>query len=446
MAETNRVVHIWDLSSGEKVGPGLHHPAVVNVIQFDADGSRVITGCADGFARTWDVATGKESGLPLRHGDVINCLCISPDGRWVFTGADDKRVRRWDRRTGVEMEPSLPHEAAVNACELSADGCRIVTSSRDRKARVWDAVSGRPLTAPLNHQVIDRMQKDGYGPVLSRDGQRVVTRAESWNAQIWDAASGRAIGPQLKHSGGITSISISPNGRRVSTSSYDSRAMVWDADRGEQVLSALRHRHFIRDAVFSPDNLRFATCGADNMARLWDVATGLPLTPPLTHSDGDAMLVPKADVIQLWFDPDGRRLVSRCRDGTIRVWDVSLDDRSPEEWLAAARVLSSHWLDDKDVLRVVTHEDRLKSWASMTARRSKDWAASLGRTPAWQQRQAEAAEAAGQWFAAAFHWGRLAAAQPDNETWRLRRQTAERHLKLLNQGDGDIKSPTPPKK
>jgi WD40 repeat protein len=74
------------------------------------------------------------------------------------------------------------------------------------------------------------------------------------------------------------------------------------------------HDNEVEHVAFSPDGRRIVTACRDHTARVWDAVTGEAVTPPLRHGD---------IVWRARFSPDGRRIITASRDRTARVWDAS---------------------------------------------------------------------------------------------------------------------------
>ena len=77
------------------------------------------------------------------------------------------------------------------------------------------------------------------------------------------------------HSGGINSVSFSPDGTKVVTGSDDNLAIIWNVKTGEIIGEPLKcHSDAINSVSFSPDGTRIVTGSQDKLAIIWDVKTG----------------------------------------------------------------------------------------------------------------------------------------------------------------------------
>jgi WD40 repeat protein len=400
---------VWETATGQPLGPPLKHGSHVPHADFSPDGRWVVTASADGTARVWDAATGQPVSPPLKHQRGVEHAAFSPDGRRVVTAGGDGSARVWDAATGQPVSPPLQHQGMVRRAAFSPDGRWVVTASPDYTARVWEADTGQPRGPPLKHQ----------GPVwqaaFSPDGRWVVTASLDHTARVWESATGQPLGPPLQHQHQVQHAAFSLDGRRVVTASYDGTARVWEAATGRPASPPLQHRGPVYHAAFSPDGRRVVTASNDGTARVWEAATGQPLSPPLKHQGA---------VLHAAFSPDGRRVLTASSDGTARFWDLLPEERPREDLLRLVRVLAGHRLDSTGGFTPLTNQELRAAWQLLKTRYPQDVSASAEQPLAWHRRQADECEAAGEWFAARFHLGRLLEAEPANEALRRRRAHA----------------------
>src|SRR5262249_51720825 len=143
-----KVVRLWDLSTGALRGAPLRHDGTVGAAVFSPDG-RIMATRSEGTVRLWDATTGISLGAPMRQDDhVVYALAFSPDGRSLLTGGRDRVARLWDVATCKPKGISLPHPAAVMRASFSKDGTMILTECFG-SVRLWSAHTGRPLGPPL---------------------------------------------------------------------------------------------------------------------------------------------------------------------------------------------------------------------------------------------------------------------------------------------------------
>jgi len=168
------------------------------------------------------------------------------------------------------------HTAPITSIAADAAGRFAVTASDDKTARVWDLATGRPL------RVLRPPQDEGsegklYAVALSPDGARVAVGGYTgWD---WD------------HEGSIYL--------------FD-----WASGRLLRRLPGLPN--VIDHLAWSPDGRRLAaTLGGKNGLRLFDAASGAEIGRDADYG---------ASSYSVQFRPDGRRLVTGCDDGRVRLY------------------------------------------------------------------------------------------------------------------------------
>ena len=88
---------------------------------------------------------------------------------------------------------------------------------------------------------------------------------------------------------------------------------MWHAVTGVEVRTLIGHAATVWSACFSPDGKRVLSGGKDGTLILWDVNTGSELHNWKGHTD---------DVWVGEFTPDGKRAVSIGKDKAIKIWNA----------------------------------------------------------------------------------------------------------------------------
>jgi len=418
---------LWDAESGKPLAVLDGHTKEVWSTSFSPDGARVVTASFDQTARLWDAESGKQLAVLQGHTNRVVSAAFSPDGARVATASYDKTARLWDAASGKPVTGLWGHAATLRMTAFSPDGRRVATASEDGTARLWD-VSGKVLAVLRGHT------RPVCFATFSPDGRRLLTAGMDPAARIWDAATGKQVAVLEGHSAWVRSAAFSPDGARVATASWDHTARLWDAASGRQLAVFQGHTEYVMCVCFSPDGARVATAGQDQTARydgtarLWDGVTGRPLAVLYGHTDF---------IESACFSPDGQRILTASGDHTARVWDADsgkplliLKDHQSSVYFAAF---------SPDGARVATasHDRTALLWIARESpeeeRKRREVQQRL-----WREQQADAAEQSGQWFAAAFHLGRLIEETPGDPSLYARRGRAETLLGCWQLADADF--------
>jgi WD40 repeat protein len=218
---------------------------------------------------------------------AVRYAAFSPEGKYVLTfsektGEKSARTQVWIVETG-KLEKELTGVAGdVVHAVFTPDEAHVLiaggsTSPKSGQARVWEVATGQPATPPFEH--LEKVLHASFDSTA----ERVITASADDTAKVWKVRleknpSGKAEqflladGKKI-HTADVTYAAFSNDGKWALTASYDRSAIIWNTTTGK-VRTILDHPGAIRDANFDKDGKFVVTCGSDSSAQVWDAETG----------------------------------------------------------------------------------------------------------------------------------------------------------------------------
>jgi WD40 repeat protein len=299
------------------------HTGPVVSAAFSSDGSRVLTGSMDKTLRVWSVGQpdaslaldhSKQGGLP--DGIIAR---FSPDGTQVISITSDGRVWLWP----LEGQPSSPVEWGGGRSRefafvtLDAEATRVCAMTKTGTAEVWPLNgSGEPL---VNELKVRGGRVRLKGGLFSPDCNQFFASATDGTAHLWRMdAPGEPLPLTWPFSNdAIATVEFSPKGTFLLSRSKEGLGYIWRTG-GKGVPLDLKGRPPIGMAAFSPDERRVLTGNSDGTASLWS-----------TEEHGEPrVLKGECGVINaVAFSQDGIRAAIACSDGAVRLWKLERQSR-----------------------------------------------------------------------------------------------------------------------
>ncbi|MBI3418442.1 MAG: protein kinase [Verrucomicrobia bacterium] len=389
------------------------------------------------------------SSEPLVSDDYLQWAAFSPEGARVLTASRDRTARVWDALTGKPLTPPLPHDRAVSRAAFSPDGHRVLTVSDDNLTRVWDADTGEPLTPPIPHAT-------GAGAsAFSSSGRYLLTvHPNSYVACLWDLHQEPAP-PALLRSGGAGN-SVSRSGAFVSQEMNNLLRVRNPIDGHDVTLHPSSMKTIPTQAWFDETGRFIILEGESAKVQIWDPSTGvgLPITPPVPsrYSLDEAgsrkvklptIDLPADDLVELaqllagskldrtggWTLLDLEELTAAWEKLSAKPTDriaefiplprtASEGDPKRNEFRAPIQAgsgssRSSRGNEAHSEKSGVENPQSEMDQSLITSAATSLSLVGAGSAPLtrWHRREATAAEGASEWWAAAFHWRKLAALQ-----------------------------------
>lgn len=493
----DQTLKLWDATTGDELRTLTGHSDVVSSLSFSADGQRLASVCGKyrsvvtqaGEIKIWNPATGELlETFPTPTG--LTAVALSPDARRVATVALTKEVSIWDVRAAREVATLASTVAPKSfmssngGLAWSTDGQRLVVAN-DEAMTIWDAdtyealfsfvginsindfavrcpsfgrdglslafvssglikLSGPAVTdSPL---ILRGHQNEVREAIFSADGRLLATTSYDHTIRLWDVPTGRERhrfpGPAFPR------IFFRPDGRAL-IATKGKGLKFFDTDTGRE----LAHIENVVDETaldgvialaFSRNGDHFATASTKKTIKIWDARTNAQRHTITGHSE------PLTNVA---FSEDGQRLFARDVQKTVLCWNVATAApvevvappaelrRNASDHAANTRSLDGRWLaiPFQNKIRLIDRQRPLPL-DEQAFRESKSQL-----DPWWHKQQAESAEKARQWSAAAFHltWARRAFERtPRSEAQQPLRDFATfEHLKSVCQKLADEPRP-----
>ncbi|AUX22443.1 WD repeat-containing protein [Sorangium cellulosum] len=321
-------VLVWDLASGaflQELSPVSEGRAPsqqateqgwITALALMPGGEQVLAASGDGTLSRWDLATGRCVQRVGACQGRVDALAILPWGSHLLCGMADGAIAVWDLAAERRILRLAAHANAVSACAATSDGRRMVSASHDRSARLWELGGPESLMAQDGHAA------PVTAAAMTLDGRLAVSASEDRLLKLWDTATGGCRATLAGHADLVTACAVSPDGRRVLAGARDGGVLLFQLDLGRsevRVETTKAHQKLVSGCAFLPDG-RMITASHDGA--LW-LRSGSTLDQPSQLGAHDGPI----DGIAL--TPDGTRLLSFSRDGTVKLWHLGDASRAP---------------------------------------------------------------------------------------------------------------------
>ncbi|KAF8446270.1 hypothetical protein L210DRAFT_3619972 [Boletus edulis BED1] len=262
------------------------------------------------------------------HTKVISALALDPSGARVLSGSHDYDCKLWDfggmtshTRSFKTWEPAGSYY--VNDVKFSNNGQQFLVIPATLQPRLYDR-EGEEVATFVKGDMYIRDMKHTAGHVSEvtgcswhpRDAQVFITSSADSTIRIWDVENKRkqktVIVVKSKERGArtkVTACAYSPDGNIISGACLDGALHMWQASsnfvRPNMTVEGAHARTTeTASVVFSVDGRTVVTRGGDDTVKLWDIRS---FKRPVAMRSETTTLYPGTNAV---FSPDEKYVVT----------------------------------------------------------------------------------------------------------------------------------------
>jgi WD40 repeat protein len=323
----------------------------------------------------------------------------SPDSQFVVSLREDDQFSLW--RVERDSLRLIMSNASGVGISWSADSRKILTNSKtDTDLRIWDAASGKLLSRITAFEDTANSEYPPYSgfwaandtrivryypdtrilKVLDRDTEKLIGRLDiapdtypTWllspDGEQIAVGTGVYRLDTLEQTAAFQAVNFawSPDGRRLALSSFSSPFIsIVNADTGETIhtLYGLKAGFDYRNLYWSPDGSKILGTDRRGEIRLWDAVKGGLAAKSDEHI---------TTASQIAYSPDSSLLAAADSIGGVRIWDVKTGRLLTEMHRHLNVVDMLAWQPGGNLLATQTHTpqspdlDKVYIWDGLTS-------------------------------------------------------------------------------
>lgn len=149
---------------------------------------------------------------------------------------------------------------------------------------------------------------------FSPDSRTIATSGCDGYVRVWDVDTLRLRQDAIQAGINVYFVAFSPDGRYLGCVTNPGEIRLYRTDTWEEAMRLRAGRiSSVYAMAFSPDGATVFVGGFSNKVEVWDLGARAMLTEHVGHTDSIWGLV---------VFPDGERVVTTSRDGTVRLWRI----------------------------------------------------------------------------------------------------------------------------
>ncbi|CAI5454242.1 unnamed protein product [Caenorhabditis angaria] len=278
----------------------------VTSLDWSNDGSKLATGCYDGYARIWSKEGHLQSCLEFHKGPIF-AVKWNVTGEYLVTAGVDKSTVVWNSDGTMKQSYTVHESSALDVDWVSRDS--FASCSTDKKIMICKVNHFTPIKTLVGHQnEVNAIRYDSHS-------KRIASCSDDKTLKIWSVEEAAALYTFSDHEKEIYTLRWNPNGHIVASASFDHTVRLFDVNQGKCIKVLEGHTDPVYSVTFSPDGRYIASGCFDRSVFVWDVNTGTCVGKYVgDKNDGG--------IFEVSWSHTGNRLAASASDGKIILMDV----------------------------------------------------------------------------------------------------------------------------
>ena len=352
---SERTIYVWDTATGELVVEANIHTNSVNGLQWNNDGTQILSWGSDGATIIWEVATSEI--ITQSTDDNLNLVtgaAWSPNENQIAIIGNHNQLTVWDIENNEQLWGFDLQESTSTGVVWHQDGSQLLAYGNQGLIGIWDALTGETLfrlsVPTLDTNTIEYAE-------WSPNHTYISGYASNGIAYVWDAETGHLINQLAGHNERLQGITWRSDENAVLTAADDGSARLWvlvenGIPVGHGEIDYYDANSEVKIAMWNDAERLIASGQSNGSVRIWDTATGEILRTWTGHVD---------QVTELAWSPSQTQIASGGDDGRVIIWDINSDESVavlPHE----GAILSLAWNRDGNLVATGSDDGILRVW------------------------------------------------------------------------------------
>ncbi len=282
------------------------HKGAVFSIAVSPDGKLVASGAEDKLIHLWDISSGEIRKTLEGHRQPVKYLEFSADGKFLLSAAATE-IRIWDLGQG-KWRDYKKHVTHVYNVTFNHDATMFLSTSLKASFVMWDREKAEVIHEFRGHT------RSALVAAWSPDMRWIASGSGDQSIRIWETANLETVHNISAHGGNIYSLHFNPDSKLLASCSMDENIKLWDVETGKINRLLEGHEYAVVFVRFSPDGKYLLSASYDRSVKLWEIATGKCIYTFVDQEDA---------IYAAQFNPAGDKIISCSNDGTVVVYGMS---------------------------------------------------------------------------------------------------------------------------